>query len=439
MCARQIFSIVVLIFLLLIIGCGSSNIKKAESYIDAGMYKEAIDLLKIEIQDNPKNPEGHYLLGLATLSLGSDSEANEYFNRAILIESKYREKVGEAYLKVGQKYLLEGNSNGAIARFRQAKERNPEIASKIGELYFAQGDKLSKVNEKSTEAISMFENAFSFDSRLGEKIASMCYEIALSLKKQGDWERAIQYGLCSIKTDPSHIMDFENLSYELLVSLVASDQIEEFEKALVLIDKSSFSFKDKSHIENLGKFLYDKAIELAKRKDNKYLIAFRFGEKFLPDYYKTKENDQEFVHYFTQYKQKANITLFVSARYPFPVGFTTPKGYLSLSANDQDKHRPQGAWSDNSGEYVVSIFYQPDGTIRLEAKGIIVWMDYRGVHKECDADGTPRNEWPLNDPSFDFTPSYLICPEANIGALVGELNGRRFLIGKSKIISLSEY
>ncbi|HEX7401771.1 MAG TPA: PEGA domain-containing protein [candidate division Zixibacteria bacterium] len=138
-------------------------------------------------------------------------------------------------------------------------------------------------------------------------------------------------------------------------------------------------------------------------------------------------------------EEQASITLFVSARHPFPVGLTTPRGYLSLSANDEDKHRPQGAWSDNSGEYVVSISYQPDGAIHLEAKGNIVWMDYRGIHKECNADGTPRNEWPLNDPSYDFAPQKYICPEANPGALVGELNGRCFLIGKSKVISLSEY
>lgn len=138
-------------------------------------------------------------------------------------------------------------------------------------------------------------------------------------------------------------------------------------------------------------------------------------------------------------EEQASITLFVSARHPFPVGFTTPRGYLSLSINDGDKHEPQGCWSDNNGQYTVSVSYQPDGTIHLKAKGNIVWMDYRGIHKECNANGTPRSEWPLNDPHYDFAPQRYICPEANPGALVGELNGRRFLIGKSKVISLSEY
>jgi general secretion pathway protein G len=73
-----------------LIGCGSrnarsSNIKKAEENMAAGMYQQAIPLLKQEINENPENPKAHFLLGKCNLAVGGMleiAEAKVCFDRA---------------------------------------------------------------------------------------------------------------------------------------------------------------------------------------------------------------------------------------------------------------------------------------------------------------------------------------------------------------------
>ena len=118
------------IALVILTGCGSKSIKKAEDYLSAGMFQQAADLLQLEIQDNPKNAKAHYLLGVALLSMKSDSAAKEEFQRATLLDAGYRTKVGEAYFMAATA-LLEQNEYSAARLFEEAVKYDPDSKTRI--------------------------------------------------------------------------------------------------------------------------------------------------------------------------------------------------------------------------------------------------------------------------------------------------------------------
>ena len=71
------------------------DMKKAKEFMEASMYEQAISLLEIEIQDNPKNAEANYLLGKCYIETSNNSKVEECFNRAILLDTDYKEKIGK--------------------------------------------------------------------------------------------------------------------------------------------------------------------------------------------------------------------------------------------------------------------------------------------------------------------------------------------------------
>jgi len=134
-------------------------------------------------------------------------------------------------------------------------------------------------------------------------------------------------------------------------------------------------------------------------------------------------------------------TLTVPANSFFPAEIKTDSGDIGITVNDQDlsKGKSPGALFDNSGKYTVFVYHNPDGTIRIEAKGKIVWINWCGYKKECNANGTPLEDIPLKyrqSSRFDFNQQNLVDPKSPFGALVGKnmKTGETFLIGKSKVI-----
>ena len=64
-------------------GCRSSNVKKAEQHMAAGMYKQSIALLEQEIDDKPTTAKAHFLSGKCNLATGNVREAERSFDRAM--------------------------------------------------------------------------------------------------------------------------------------------------------------------------------------------------------------------------------------------------------------------------------------------------------------------------------------------------------------------
>ena len=92
---------------------GKSAIKKAEEQWATNQYSRAVETLKREIEDNPRNYEAHLLLGMYYLLLGRAYPAELSFEVALQnynYSKKWMEKVALTYqraaLAKGQKIRL---------------------------------------------------------------------------------------------------------------------------------------------------------------------------------------------------------------------------------------------------------------------------------------------------------------------------------------------
>lgn len=72
----------------------NSEFATALKYYNSKKYKEAVELLKEQVQKHP-SPSGYYLLGYALYKLGKFDEATQYFNEVYLLDPDFSlEKAG---------------------------------------------------------------------------------------------------------------------------------------------------------------------------------------------------------------------------------------------------------------------------------------------------------------------------------------------------------
>ena len=72
----------------------NSEYSKALKYYNSKKFKEAVELLKEQVQKNP-SPSGYYLMGYALYKLRKFEEANESFKQAYLLDPEFSlEKAG---------------------------------------------------------------------------------------------------------------------------------------------------------------------------------------------------------------------------------------------------------------------------------------------------------------------------------------------------------
>ena len=111
----------------------NSEYSKALKYYNSKKYKEAVELLKEQVQKNP-SPSGYYLLGYALYKLGKFEEANEYFKEAYLLDPEFSiEKAGlikktpEAKAEEAEKPSMEKVPDAEKPSVSEAKEKQPEV------------------------------------------------------------------------------------------------------------------------------------------------------------------------------------------------------------------------------------------------------------------------------------------------------------------------
>ena len=108
----------------------NSEYSKALKYYNSKKYKEAVELLKEQVQKNP-SPSGYYLLGYALYKLGKFEEANEYFKEAYLLDPEFSiEKAGlikktpEAKAEEAEKPSMEKVPDAEKPSVSEAKENS---------------------------------------------------------------------------------------------------------------------------------------------------------------------------------------------------------------------------------------------------------------------------------------------------------------------------
>lgn len=73
--------------------CSSTELTSAKLYIQQKNYDKALDVLKKDVEKNPKSDEGYYLLGLIYGEKEMFSEMTEAFNKSLAISKKFEKNI----------------------------------------------------------------------------------------------------------------------------------------------------------------------------------------------------------------------------------------------------------------------------------------------------------------------------------------------------------
>jgi cytochrome c len=252
---KHIVFVAVVIFALT--GCGSQNLDKARDFIKLGMYEDAVKLLRLEIQEEPKNEEAHYLMGVAHLHMGQELSASESFERAIQLDDDLHSEVSEAYYLVGVEKLDEGKQPQAVYFFVKAKQRDPAIAKKIAELFFNKGSGLAKSSLDRTIMLAYLKQALKFYPEYSNKIGGICLDKEVSTFEMKNWEAAVAYGECSIGAVPDNAEAHFLLGFALFNQGLKSRVEDSFNRA-VLLD-SDYREKIGARFFSMGKESFEKS------------------------------------------------------------------------------------------------------------------------------------------------------------------------------------
>lgn len=172
------------------VGCAEKNGRaRAKEFLTASMYQEAIPVLQLHIQSSPTDAEAHFLLGKALLGIGDTGPAKEEFQRAGLLNSKFAQDVGSAYLDIGSVYLSKAELRSIKYGYdllRVAVEHNPALSDKVATSLRQKGLVLV---DKEPEASGQLLNEA---SRLNPELAK---------------DDAVQFAVAQITTDPNERKD----------------------------------------------------------------------------------------------------------------------------------------------------------------------------------------------------------------------------------------
>jgi len=152
-----------LLVLLVSAGCAKSPSDRAQEFLDAGMASQAAPLLQIEIQSNPKNARAHLMLGQAQLMLSDQAAAKESFDRAVLLNPRWADEVGRAYLDAANRVIAADPSavSLTVSYLEAARQRTPTLDTDIARLFGRLG-----VQAQSPQIL---RRAVELDAKLAEK------------------------------------------------------------------------------------------------------------------------------------------------------------------------------------------------------------------------------------------------------------------------------
>ena len=152
------------------------EVGKAEDFIKAGMYPQAIDVLEKRIMEKPTDAEAQFLLGNCYVHTGSLSQANDRFSSAVKLNTKYGYKIGTIYLNAGIEALGKVSVGQARSLFGQAVQFQPALKSKISGVCYEQG-MIEFEGGRYSAANDLFRLATSFGAVDAAKISNMYFEV----------------------------------------------------------------------------------------------------------------------------------------------------------------------------------------------------------------------------------------------------------------------
>ena len=192
----------------------------------------AIDLLKKEIQTNPRLTRPHYLLGAVYFDKGDMTSAITSFQDCLEVDPNYepaRQKLIQAYQKTGQ-------SNQAV-RLVEQRVKSPqghrslresaESYNYLGTLYYRQGD--------VDKAIQAFENALKrspHHKTAKQNLNQLFRQKAFNALKRRSFDEATTYFEKAIRLDPENATTYRIMGDGYALASEFSRSITYYQKAL---------------------------------------------------------------------------------------------------------------------------------------------------------------------------------------------------------------
>lgn len=218
------------------IGCGSKEVDSAKQFMEAGMYEQAVALLQMEVGTNPKNAEAHYLLGTCHLLAGDRSDAQQSFERATLLEPKYRKRIGEAYVTAATSRLQEKELRQAKRLFSEAIEDNFLSKTEVAQIMIETIQQWPPDPQQARTLAQTFSGLAQEVPELREQIGKACMTSAkkyVELKMFDEGEKLLDVAL---ELDPRHIKPAAQLFFGMGQNMLVSRS--DTAKALRLLDRS---------------------------------------------------------------------------------------------------------------------------------------------------------------------------------------------------------
>lgn len=159
----------VLVLVLFLFSCGSSEVEKAKAFMDAGRYPQAIELLNKRIQSRPDDAEALFNLGICMLNTGNVAAADQRFAGAVKSKPEYAVQIGAEYQMAANTTLNEMDVNNAISLYNEAIKYNPELRDSIGDALTEKGKALADSGNRA-QAIAIHKYAYSIFPSLGPEL-----------------------------------------------------------------------------------------------------------------------------------------------------------------------------------------------------------------------------------------------------------------------------
>ncbi|MCQ2444661.1 MAG: tetratricopeptide repeat protein [Mailhella sp.] len=179
-----------------------------DRYTDINEY---IHDLQEEIAKDPKCAIHHYNLGVAMLSLGDFTEAEECFLNAV----RQSPHLAEAFIQLGGLCQRRGDLEGCLQYNKEAAEARakfPEPWNNIGFVYLQQGE--------IDKAIGALQKALTWNPRFVQARSNL----ASALFQKGEYEKCIETCNMVIREYPDFAPAWNNLS-------LAAFELGDLEKA----------------------------------------------------------------------------------------------------------------------------------------------------------------------------------------------------------------
>ena len=216
----------------------NGDVDKANEFMAAGMYPQAISLLDKRINEKPTDAKAHFKLGVCYVHTSNFGWADARFVSSVKLDPEYGFRIGGEYKAAGSEALQKGNINRAGKLFGKAVEYQPNLKGGIAKEVMAVG--------KASMSDSSLSLAYSLNPANGKEICGLYF------------------------TAGNNVSGRTAIDFYRKASMFGNDHREEIGKRLVALAKAG----------GTGKDLTNEYKEAAKG----YISDAAWNEAFPPDY-----------------------------------------------------------------------------------------------------------------------------------------------------------